>query len=59
VGLLLPCNVTVALAEDGQVDVALVDPLAMLGVVANPALEPIAAEARARIERVAAALREV
>lgn len=59
VGLLLPCNVTVALAEDGQVDVALVDPLAMLGVVANPALEPIAAEAQARIERVAAALREV
>ncbi len=59
VGLLLPCNVTVALAEDGQVDVALVDPLAMLGVVANPAMEPIAAEARARIERVAAALREV
>jgi uncharacterized protein (DUF302 family) len=58
VGLLLPCNVTVALAEDGQVEVALVDPLAMLGVVANPALEPIAAEARARIERVAAALRE-
>jgi uncharacterized protein (DUF302 family) len=26
VGLLLPCNVTVALAGDGLVDVALVDP---------------------------------
>ena len=58
VGLLLPCNVTVALADDGLVDVALVDPLAMLGVVANPALQPIADEARARLERVAAALQE-
>ena len=28
----------------------------MLGVVANPKLEPIAEEARARLERVAAAL---
>jgi uncharacterized protein (DUF302 family) len=57
-GLLLPCNVTVSLAGDGLIDVSLVDPLAMLGVVANPALEPIAAEARARLERVAAALKE-
>jgi uncharacterized protein (DUF302 family) len=59
VGLLLPCNVTVALADDGLVDVALVDPLAMLGVVANPALQPIADEARTRLERVVAALQEV
>lgn len=58
VGLLLPCNVTVSLAPDGWVEVSLVDPLAMLGVVANPALEPIAAEARTRLERVAATLQE-
>ncbi len=56
VGLLLPCNVTVSLIEEGVVEVSLVDPLAMLGVVANPELEPIAAEARARLDRVAAAL---
>ncbi len=55
-GLLLPCNVTVSQVEEGLVEVSLVDPLAMLGVVANPALEPIAAEARARLDRVAAAL---
>jgi hypothetical protein len=30
----------------------------MLGVVDDPALQPIAAEARARLERVAAALQE-
>jgi uncharacterized protein (DUF302 family) len=59
VGLLLPCNVTVAQADDGLVDVALVDPLMMLGIADNPALPPIAAEARARLERVAAALKEV
>ncbi len=58
VGLLLPCNVTVSLAADGLIDVSLVDPLGMLGVVANPALEPIAVEARARLERVATALKE-
>jgi len=59
VGLLLPCNVTVSLVADHTVEVGLVDPLAMLGVVGNPALQPIAAEARARLERVAAALQEV
>jgi uncharacterized protein (DUF302 family) len=59
VGLLLPCNVTVAQAEDGNgVIVSLVDPLAMLGVVANPALKPVAEEAAARLGRVADALRE-
>jgi uncharacterized protein (DUF302 family) len=56
VGLLLPCNVTVQAAEAGGVEVALVDPVAMLGVVHHPGLEPVAAEARARLERVARAL---
>lgn len=56
VGLLLPCNVTVSQAETGGTDVSLVDPLAMLGFVGHPALEPIAQEARTRLERVAAAL---
>ena len=56
VGLLLPCNVTVAAVEDNVTEVALVDPLSMLGVVDNPDLKPIADEARARLERVAAEL---
>lgn len=59
VGLLLPCNVTVAQAEDGLVDVSLIDPLLMMGVMDNPALQPIATEARARLERVVTALKEV
>ncbi len=56
VGLLLPCNVTVSQVDEGVVEISLVDPLAMLGVVAHPDLKPIAEEAAARLERVAAAL---
>jgi uncharacterized protein (DUF302 family) len=56
VGLLLPCNVTVAQADDGSIDVALIDPLSMLSVLPNPEVEAVAGEARARLDRVAAAL---
>ncbi len=56
VGLLLPCNVTVSQPEPGVVNVSLVDPIAMLGVVPNPELQPVAEEAKAKLERVAAAL---
>ena len=56
VGLLLPCNVTVAQAEAGGTEVALVDPLAMLSVIDNPALQGVADEAAARLQRVAEAL---
>lgn len=58
VGLLLPCNVTVAQTSDDAVEVAIVDPVAMLGFVNTPALEPIAEEARAKLARVAATLEE-
>ena len=54
-GLLLPCNVVIHEEGDG-VRVAFVDPQAMLGVAANPALQPIADEVRARLERVAVEL---
>jgi uncharacterized protein (DUF302 family) len=56
VGLLLPCNVTVRQLESGSIEVALIDPIMMLGVVHNPALKPVAEEARIRIERVAQSL---
>ena len=56
VGLLLPCNVTVSYVEDDVTEVAIVDPLSMLGFVEQPDLEPIAQEARARLDRVAKAL---
>ena len=56
VGLLLPCNVTVSYVEDNITEVSLVDPLSMLGLVNHPDLEPVAEEARARLERVAKSL---
>ena len=56
VGLLLPCNVTVRQLEDGRIEVAMIDPLMMMGVISNTALKPIADEALARLERVAQSL---
>ena len=55
VGLLLPCNVIVYEAEGGSV-IAIVDPISMLGVAANPELAPVAEEARTRLKRVNEAL---
>lgn len=57
VGLLLPCNVTVRQREDGAVEVAIIDPLMMMGVISNPELKPVADEAQARLERVAQSLK--
>lgn len=56
-GLLLPCNVTVAYVEDNMTEVAIVDPLSMLGIVKHPEVELVAQEARTRLDRVAAALK--
>jgi len=55
IGLLLPCNVIVYEENGGSV-VSIVDPISMLGVVDSPGLEPVANEARARLQRVAKAL---
>ena len=52
IGLLLPCNVIVYETDEGQSTVAIVDPLSMLGVVERAALDPIANEARRRLQRV-------
>jgi uncharacterized protein (DUF302 family) len=57
IGLLLPCNVV--LYEEGNgTTIKIMDPQAALGMVANPAIAPIAAEARARLERVLSALQQ-
>jgi uncharacterized protein (DUF302 family) len=55
-GLLLPCNVIVYDNGDGTTTVSIVDPIQMLGVVENPALQPIAEEANRRLQRVVARL---
>jgi uncharacterized protein (DUF302 family) len=55
VGLLLPCNIVID-EHDGGTRVLLLDPIAALGIVGNPALEPIAQDAAARLRRVAQGL---
>ena len=55
-GLLLPCNVTVAQMEDDRIQVAIVNPLAMMNVIPNEGLTTIAQEARERLDRVLEAL---
>lgn len=56
VGLLLPCNVVVY-ADGTESVVAIVDPIAMLGVADSAGLRPIADEAKARLDRVLQRLR--
>ncbi len=55
VGALLPCNVV--LREDGdRTIVEAMDPMAALGLIDDPGIRPVAAEARDRLIRVIAAL---
>lgn len=51
-GALLPCNVVVYEREDGTVGVSAVDPVRLLGMVEEPALDEIASDVRSRFERV-------
>jgi len=55
IGLLLPCNVVVRGVEGGTW-VGIADPQALLSVTGNPALDELAAEAKARLQRALASL---
>ena len=55
VGLLLPCNVVVRAEGEGST-VSIIDPIMMLSVTPNDALNPVAEEARERLERVMIAI---
>lgn len=52
IGVYLPCNVIVQDAGNGKTEVAAVDPLAAMSSVENPALDLVAAEVRAKLQRV-------
>lgn len=55
IGLLLPCNVVVRSADDaGRSVVSMMDPVAALSLADNEAIAPLAADVRARLERVLA-----
>jgi uncharacterized protein (DUF302 family) len=50
VGVLLPCNVIVQETEDGNVEVAIMNPAEAMSVVKNENLEPIAGEVNKLLE---------
>jgi len=56
IGLLLPCNVLVREDDTGQVSVSFMDPGSVLGLVGEPAIEPLARQVREKLERVLAAV---
>jgi uncharacterized protein (DUF302 family) len=57
IGLLLPCNVVVREDAAGKVIVGFMDPIAVLKLTDNPGIAEIAKDVRARLERVAAQLK--
>ncbi|MGB5292255.1 MAG: DUF302 domain-containing protein [Lysobacterales bacterium] len=56
IGLLLPCNVLVREDEEGQVHVGFMDPGAVLGLVEDPRVDPLAGQVKQKLETVLAAL---
>lgn len=54
VGTMLPCNVVVRDAGDGQTEVAAIDPVASMEAIDNPALKQAAAQIRAKLAKVIA-----
>jgi len=52
IGLMLPCNVIVQDAGNGQVEVAAVDPAASMQAIENKGLEEIAAAVREKLKKV-------
>jgi uncharacterized protein (DUF302 family) len=56
VGTMLPCNVVVRDAGNGQTEVAAIDPVASMQAIDNPELKRAAEKVRAMLKKVVAAL---
>jgi uncharacterized protein (DUF302 family) len=56
IGALLPCNVVVRQDAQDTVHVEIMDPDAVLNLVDNPAVPPLAAQVRGKLEQALAAL---
>ena len=57
IGLLLPCNVLVREDEEGRVHDGFMDPGAVLGLVNDPRVDPLAGQVKQKLEAVLAALK--
>ncbi len=51
VGVMLPCNILIQEALDGQVEIAAINPVASIGAVENKALEPLANEVSLKLKK--------
>jgi len=58
IGLMLPCNVTISQVGEGEIEVAIIDPIAMMTVVDHPDLPAIANEARELLSKTLAMVSE-
>ncbi len=56
IGLLLPCNVLVRQDDSGTVHVSFMDPEAVMGLVDDENVKPLAAAVREKLDRVMSAL---
>ena len=56
IGTMLPCNVVVQDTADGDVEVAVIDPVASMAAVENPALKTSAGKVRDMLKAVVDAL---
>ncbi len=56
VGTMLPCNIVVRDAGNGQTEVAAIDPVASMQAIDNPELKRVAVQVRTKLERIVAAL---
>lgn len=56
VGTMLPCNIVVRDAGNGQTEVAAIDPVASMQAIDNPDLKRVAAQVRAKLEKMIAEL---
>ena len=56
IGLLLPCNVIVYEADDGQSNVSILNPMSMMDVAESDSLENVAGQATEKLNRVVEAL---
>lgn len=56
IGLLLPCNVVVRAIDDATTRISFMDPEAVLQLVDQPGIDVLAADVKARLQRVMAAI---
>lgn len=52
ISLMLPCNVTIRELANGEIEVAIINPLEAMKVIENPTVENYAIEINTKLERV-------